>query len=121
MRPMSRRARRRIAASGALCLAAAGAAVPAMAQSNPVGASATPKHAVRIARARVDVLAGRSAYVTGTVRQGAAGLRVVLERRSGDGWTALDDAVTRHGGGFRLSFTPRRPDSAPIRVRVAAA
>jgi hypothetical protein len=69
---------------------------------------------------RVNVLAGRSALVRGTVRPGIAGQRVTLERRTGHGWQTLARRRTRAAGRFTFRFHPRGPFSAPLRIRVAA-
>ena len=116
MRPMSLRARRMAAASGALCLAMTGLAAFALAQS--AHSDASP---IRLGQTRVNVLTGRHALVTGWVQPADAALQVSLERRSGGRWSTVDHAITRAGGAFTLRFTPRRPGSTPIRIRVAGA
>ena len=70
-------------------------------------------------RNRVNVLAGRRALVRGAVRPAVAGERVTLQRRAGHGWKTVARRTTRAGGRFTFRFRPRRPSSAPLRIRAA--
>jgi rare lipoprotein A len=72
----------------------------------------------------LDVLAGRRAAVTGTLRAagspgGLAGRMVFLQALAGRGWSTL--AATRTGpkGAFALRFSPHRIGSTIVRVRFA--
>ena len=90
-RTMSLRGRRAGALAGALCVAATISATPGAAQTiaPEPGAAATARPAAadleRI-RLRTNVLAGRAATVRGVVRPALAGQRVIVQRRSGEGW-----------------------------------
>ena len=122
-RTMSLRGRRAGALAGALCVAATIAATPGAAQTiaPEPGAAATARPAAadleRI-RLRTNVLAGRAATVRGVVRPALAGQRVIVQRRSGEGWQTVDRTATTRGGRFVLRWRPGRPGSAQLRVRV---
>jgi rare lipoprotein A (peptidoglycan hydrolase) len=75
---------------------------------------------IRLGQSRLDVLAGRSALVTGSIRPAAGGVHMSLQRRTGGRWRTVDGATTRADGAFTLRFTSRRPGSLPVRVRAAA-
>ena len=70
---------------------------------------------------RLDVLARRRASVQWPRALGAAGRPSLLQRRSGQGWSTIDRATTRAGGGFRFAFRPQQSGGARLRVRVDAA
>lgn len=123
MRPyLNLRARHAATALGALCLAITLVALPGTARSDgtPAGHAAVAAD-IAPGKSRLDVLAGRRASVKGRVLSGAAGRRVLLQRRSGNGWSTIDRATTRAGGGFAFAFRPLRPGSARLRVLVDAA
>lgn len=123
MRPyLNLRARHAATALGALCLAITLVALPGTARSDgtPAGHAAVAAD-IAPGKSRLDVLAGRRASVQGRVLSGAAGRPVLLQRRSGNGWSTIDRATTRAGGGFAFAFRPRRPGSARLRVLVDAA
>jgi rare lipoprotein A len=126
MRPhLNLRARRALAALGALCFAMTLAVLPGTAQSDDTTGTTTAHAAVaadiRPGKSRLNVLAGRRASVNGAVATGAAGRRVLLQRRSGTRWATIDRATTRAGGRFAFAFRPQRPSSARLRVLVDAA
>jgi len=68
---------------------------------------------------RLNVDAGRSAVVRGSLRRPIAGRVVALERREGTAWRRLDRDRTNAAGRFRLTHRTRRTDSALVRVRFA--
>jgi rare lipoprotein A len=76
---------------------------------------------VAIARRRLNVVAGRRALVSGRIAGASAGSTVTLQRRGGAGWRTIDRDRTAAGGAFAFRFHPRRPGSAIVRVRAAAA
>ncbi|HSZ69462.1 MAG TPA: RlpA-like double-psi beta-barrel domain-containing protein [Solirubrobacteraceae bacterium] len=103
-------------------------ATPVSASS--VFASAAPaRTALHVRRADLDVLAGQSATVTGTLRStgaGAprgsaplAGATVVLQVRERRDWRTLAGTRTGARGRFSLRYRPRRIGSELLRVRFA--
>ena len=120
----SLRGRRAGALAGALCvatttLAAATGAAQTTAPAERAATTARPASAdLERLRLRTNVLAGRRATVRGVVRPALAGQRVIVQRRSGDGWRTVDRATTTRGGRFVLRWSPGRPGSAQLRVRV---
>lgn len=135
MRPMTDvRARRAIALTGTLAIAAPLAITPAVAKPDspspataPAAPTATAAAApatpttLRIRKVRRTVLLGRRALVTGTILPGGARRTVRLQARIGGHWRTVDRARTRRSGLFRLRFTPRRAGSMPLRVRTGGA
>ena len=122
-RIMSLRGRRAGALAGALCVAttisAAASAAQTTAPAPRAATTARPAAAdLERIRLRTNVLAGRAATVRGVVRPALAGQRVIVQRRSGDGWHTVDRAATTRGGRFVLRWRPGRPGSAQLRVRV---
>jgi hypothetical protein len=126
MRPtFDGRARRAIAALGAVSTVTGMAVLPGAAQSDGGGGAPTAT-AARVADiapgpARLNVMAGARAHVTGRVNPAAAGVRAALQRQTGRGWHTIDRATTDAGGAFRFAFRPGRPGSAALRVSVGAA
>lgn len=123
MRPhLNLRARHAATALGALCLAMTPVVLPGTARSDDA-ATAHSAIAADIApgKSRLNVLAGRQASVRGRVLSGAAGKAVLLQRRSGRGWSTIDRATTRAGGDFAFAFRPQESGSARLRVLVDAA
>jgi rare lipoprotein A len=102
---MSPRARGATTALGALCFATI-AAAPHAADA----ATITRDHA------RLNVVAGRRASVTGRVTPTIAGQAVVLQRRGHRRWVRVARAMTRAGGRFELRFRPPRPGSFALRL-----
>jgi rare lipoprotein A len=124
-RPHRVRAAAACVATGALtaiALLAAGGPV-----SRPASARAAVERArpgagdVAIARRRLNVVAGRRALLSGRIAGAAAGSAVALQRRAGSRWHTIDRDRTAPDGGFAFRFRPRRPGSAAVRVRAAAA
>lgn len=74
---------------------------------------------VSASSARLDVLRGSKASVTGAVRPGLAGRRVTLERLEGRRWKALAGGTTDGGGRYALRVRAPATGSAPVRVRFA--
>jgi rare lipoprotein A (peptidoglycan hydrolase) len=123
MRPhLNLRARHAATALGALCLAISLAALPGVARSSgtPAGHAAIAAD-IAPGKSRLNVLAGGRASVHGRVLSGAAGRAALLQRRSGQGWSTIDRATTRAGGGFGFAFRPQQSGSARLRVLVDAA
>ena len=123
MRPhLNLRARHAATALGALCLAITPVVLPGTARSDDA-ATAHSAIAADIApgKSRLNVLAGRQASVRGRVLSGGAGKAILLQRRSGRGWSTIDRATTRAGGDFAFAFRPQESGSARLRVLVDAA
>jgi peptidoglycan lytic transglycosylase len=108
-------------ALGACCVLAATtsfavpAAGPATAQTDDAAAPTARVAAPSTQRERLNVRVGQAAVVSG---RAAPGRTVVLERRAGETWRALDRARTDAAGGYRLRHLPKRTSSARVRVRV---
>jgi peptidoglycan lytic transglycosylase len=87
--------------------------VPASRSVEPIA----PVHLkLRIRRATLDVLDGRAASVTGTLRPALAGRPVELQRRARHGWRTIAHSSTGARGRFRLRYTPRRLLTERVRV-----
>ena len=108
--------------------APAAPAAPALAPVSVLASSqislAPPIHTdLRVRRAELNVLAEHQVSVTGALLEdrhaGEAGRPVTLQERVGRGWRTLAGSRTRAGGRFRLSFTPRQPGTATVRLRFA--
>ena len=74
---------------------------------------------LRIARRRLDVVAGRRASVRGSVRPGVRGQAVALQIRVPAGWRTIARNRTDPAGRFSLGDRRRRPGSTAVRVRVS--
>jgi hypothetical protein len=74
---------------------------------------------LHITGAQLDVLAGRTASVTGALRPAQAGTRVVLQLREGRHWRTVAGTHTGARGRFRLRYRPARIGSERARVRFA--
>ncbi len=83
----------------------------------PIGGSA--RTAMSVHRARLNVLDGHSATVTGTLRPGLPGRVVVLQALGSHGWSALARARTRAKGSFTLRYRTHRTGSERVRLRFA--
>jgi hypothetical protein len=59
---------------------------------------------------------GNTVGIKGGVRPHVAGLSVVLQQRSGGGWTTLQTAPVASGGGFSFKLHPKDPGVATFRV-----
>jgi rare lipoprotein A len=75
--------------------------------------------ALVVRRARLNVLAGRAASVTGSLRPGLSGRLVALQALGRHGWSTLAQTRTRAGGRFRLRYVPRHTLSELVRLRFA--
>jgi hypothetical protein len=71
---------------------------------------------LRIRRETLDVLDGRTATVTGTLRPSLAGRPVDLQRRAPHGWRTIAHSFTGARGRFRLHYTPHRLLTERVRV-----
>src|SRR5436190_4806202 len=101
-------------AAGALSLTATGTA---MAQTSTPPAQAAQASALTAPKTRLDVLRGRSALVSGKLRPGKAGRRVVLERKDGRKWKRLTADATSAAGRYTLKARAKSTGSALVRVR----
>ena len=74
---------------------------------------------VVVRESRLDVLRGKRAYVSGTLRPALAGRRVTLDQVQDGRWRSLKATRTDARGRFTLVASPQRTGSAPVRVRFA--
>jgi rare lipoprotein A (peptidoglycan hydrolase) len=106
------------------------AAGPAAAETNEPQPAPTTAQAASVAttaraadvvpgKSRLNVLSGRRALVSGHLKPGVAGRRVVLQKQTGNGWKTVDRAHTRTNGAFTFRFRANRPGSASLRLHVA--
>jgi hypothetical protein len=117
--------RRTTAAAGLICFAASATAAAATTSTDPepereTAAAAAPPEADPVPRrtgGRTNVVAGRRAWVRGTLRP-AGRRRVRLQRRGTRGWTTVARTTSTAGGRFRLAFRPPRPGSSRLRLVV---
>jgi rare lipoprotein A len=126
MRSRSTRARAALGA-GTIIAAATGTAVAAAQTPAPspepaaTAAAAAPaqraKPRLRLTGRHLDVRAGRSAVVRGSLQPGKLGRLVTLQRRGHKRWVTIDRARTGREGRFVLRVRPRSATSAPVRVR----
>jgi hypothetical protein len=118
LRPRNRRA----LITGALCLVTTGAAVaPAAAQDETGGTYPTASVAkVGVAKAKLDVRAGRRARVSGSlaVAGDPALYTAALQVRLGGRWRTLDRDRADASGAYELRRRVRAPMSRKVRVRV---
>jgi rare lipoprotein A len=85
----------------------------------PAASSAPPVHVkLHIREARLNVLDGSAASVTGALRPGLAGRTVDLQRLGRHGWETISHSLTRRGGRFVLRYAPNRLLSERVRVLV---
>ena len=122
MRPISTRARALVAAGalGTTMLAAAGGAAVAQTRAPDAAAAATRAASkITFAERRLNVRAGRAAYVRGTLLPRRAGRIVLLERFDRGRWRRLDGDVTSAAGRFVLRHRTAGADTAMLRVRFA--
>jgi hypothetical protein len=114
--------RRASAAAGLMCFAATATAAASAATAEP---EPRPRVATAAAQAdpvlartggRTNVVAGRRAWVRGTLRPAAGRRPVRLQRRGARGWRTVARTTTTAAGRFRLSFRPPRPGSGRLRL-----
>ena len=124
MRTLSQRALGAILALGALLIIAIPFAVsPAAAKTEAQGTkTTTPKAgiataALTVRTLRTHVVSGRRAVVSGILRPRGAGDVVTLQRKGHRGWKTIARDRTSRRGAYRMTFRPRRPGSAQLRVR----
>jgi rare lipoprotein A len=84
--------------------------------SKSVEPSAPVHLKLRIRRETLDVLDGRTATVTGTLRPSLVGRHVELQRRVRHGWRTIAHSFTGARGRFRLRYTPHRLLTERVRV-----
>jgi hypothetical protein len=84
--------------------------------SQLIDQSAPIRLKLHIQRATLDVLDGRSATVTGTLRPSLGGRRVDLQRRASHGWRTIAHSATGIRGRFTLRYAPRRLLIEQVRV-----
>jgi rare lipoprotein A len=101
----------------ALSLVATGATglVPAVAQSDSPGTTSSVRH-IGIDAKHLDVRAGRSVAVRGSVPAAAGGATASLQLRRGHRWRTIDRDRSLSGGRYALRARMRSPLSAPARV-----
>lgn len=73
--------------------------------------------ALRTARNRLHVMAGRRALVRGVVGGAGSGRKVALQLNTRRGWKTVAHTRTGRRGSFRIRYSPRRMGSAQARVR----
>lgn len=83
----------------------------------PIGRSVGTAMSVR--SAELNVLDGRAATVSGTLRPGLAGRVVMLQALEGRRWRTLVRVRTRARGRFQLHYRRHRTGSEQVRVRFA--
>lgn len=133
MRPHFLRVRRALIALTGLCFAITPAVLPATARSDsqgtPTTTTTTPAPTANAARVadvvptqrRLNVVSGRRAYVSGHLRPGLSGRRVLLQRQSRHGWRTIARTTSRAAGAFRFHYRTHRPGSTRLRIRVSGA
>jgi rare lipoprotein A len=84
----------------------------------PAGAAATHT-SLAVRREDLNVLAGHSSAITGSLTPALAGQTVSLQGLTPRGWRTLAGADTTAGGRFRVRYTPRQPGSELVRLRFA--
>src|SRR3712207_2830594 len=96
-------------AVAAVGTAAAQQPAPAPAPAPAFSAVAAPKAAstLRVTKKRLNVRAGRTALVSGSLRPARAGRVVTLEKRTGRGWRTIDKARTSRTGRYALRYKTR--------------
>jgi rare lipoprotein A len=83
-------------------------------------AIAPPVHTgLRVRDARLDVLAGHPATISGNLRPGLSGKVVTLQALSRHGWRTLTRSLTGKRGRFSLRYVPWRTGSAVVRLQFA--
>ncbi len=110
-------------AQHALALAPVGIASDAPALAAPPLGRAL-RTSLRVHRATLNVLDGRSATVTGTLltqlpSSGLSGRAVTLQALGRHGWSTVAHTLSRAKGRFRLRYLPRRTGSERVRLRFA--
>jgi rare lipoprotein A len=95
----------------------AGPVVPVDVPASKSVEPSAPVHLkLRIRRETLDVLDGRTATVTGTLRPSLVGRHVELQRRVRHGWRTIAHSFTGARGRFRLRYTPHRLLTERVRV-----
>jgi rare lipoprotein A (peptidoglycan hydrolase) len=113
-----------VCATLAVVPATASTGTPAQAAAAAAPAAAVPQTervrkrtpTVRVKHVRRNVIAGRTASVSGTLQPGMKGHVVRLQTRTGRGWHTVDRTLTRAKGAYRLSYRPSAPGTATLRV-----
>jgi len=115
---MDKRVRCAVVALGAICLATTTLTLTTHPTAAPAQATAARVADITPGPSRLNVVAGRTATVTGRAHPAIPGRRVALQRRAVDRWVTVARATTRAGGVFRLHLRTHRPASASVRLRV---
>lgn len=111
----------RLHTTRARALTAAGAlgttmfAPAALAQAPPRAEAASAR--LGITAKRLDVRAGKTAYVRGALLPRSSARIVRLEKLAGGRWRQVDADVTDRSGRYVLKVRPRSADTAMLRVR----
>jgi peptidoglycan lytic transglycosylase len=119
MRPfMDKRVRCAVPALGAICFATTTLTLTTHPTAAPGQATAARVADITPGPSRLNVVAGRTAKVSGRANPAMPGRHVALQRRAGDRWVTVARAITRADGAFRLRLRTRRPATARLRLRV---
>jgi hypothetical protein len=97
----------------------AGALAPAGVLSTATPIVTPVGTAMSVRSEKLNVLDGREASVSGTLRPGLAGRVVMLQELDGHRWRTVARARTRSAGRFRLRYRPHRTGSERVRLRFA--
>jgi rare lipoprotein A (peptidoglycan hydrolase) len=96
-------------------------AVPPVSHADTPGTAPTATIArVAVHKQRLNVRAGRRAFVIGRAEPGFAGLRALLQVKRGRRWHTIDHDRTAPGGRYVLRGRVRRAMSVPARVLIRA-
>jgi rare lipoprotein A len=112
----------RLSRSGAVRVVTRGGGAQAASNGGAAPVSAERRVAVAaklgVSKRRLNVRAGRTATVAGSVRRPQAGRVVTLQARKGKGWRTLDRDRTDGRGRYALRYRTRGSDSMTVRVSV---
>lgn len=111
-RPATSGALRAVVAPPEATTADSGGATPRASRARHVAVAAR----LAVSRRELDVVAGRSAVVSGRLAPRAARRRVRVEVQRDGRWTLMAGARTGRGGMFRVAWQTRRTQSSPVRV-----
>jgi len=115
---MVKRVRCAVPALGAICFATTTLTLTTHPTAAPAQATASRVADITPGHSRLNVVAGRTATVSGHADPAVPGRPVALERRADDQWVTVARATTRAGGVFRLRLRTHKPVSAKLRLRV---
>jgi rare lipoprotein A len=107
-----------VVAGGSTTAVAAGPAASSAGTSRELGVRVAA--ALRTTKVRRDVVAGRSATVSGRVLPAGSGRVVRLQVRRGGAWKTVDRDATSKGGAYALRWKTRGIGRMSMRVRVGS-